>query len=125
MTHSSPYVITIGIIAIFFILDRVLKFLRREPRQSFFKLVSIIFIWIVVIMIIAFPVSVKKVLRMVGADTDLNTLVFIGFLFVILAFLRLLGIIEKLERDITHIVREEAIRDFRHSLQVRKKRYES
>jgi hypothetical protein len=101
------------LLAAFFIIDRFIKFIRREQTQSLVKFVGTVIIWLLVLVIAIFPTSTKAVLRVIGIGQRLDSLVFAGFVIVLASIFKLLNIIEKLERHITEIVRREALRELK------------
>ena len=105
--------IQIGLVALslFIISERILRFLRREISQSIFKLFSFLIIWILILLISLFPQLAYYLSRRFGFGETLGPLIFAAFIVVFLLIFRLLNIIEDIERKITRIVREQALKD--------------
>jgi len=89
------------IFSVYSIVDRIIRFIRKEQNQSVFKLVATIFIWGGISYIALFPIH------------NSNTLIFFGFIVVFFILFRLLSILEKNERLLTEIIRKEALKDLK------------
>ncbi len=111
ISDISIYQIILGTISIFFLVQRSLRFIRKERGQSLFKLLATIIIWGSIFIFSFFPNIAHTISRNLGLGENLNTLIFSGFVFVFLLIFKLLDQIEKLERNISEIVRKEALRE--------------
>lgn len=98
------------ILASAMIVDRFIRFFRREVGQTFFKLFSTLFIWGIILIISIFPDFAYFISGKLGMGKNLNTLIFFGFVVVFMLLFKILSLIEKLEKEITKIVREIAIK---------------
>jgi len=104
--------ILIGL-ALFFIVDRFVRFIKKETGQSFYKLFSTFLIWGAVLIISIFPDFAYFISSKLGMGKNLNTLIFFGFVVVFMILFKILSAIEKIEKEITKIVREIGIREKR------------
>lgn len=102
--------ILIGL-ALFMIIDRFVRFYRKELGQTFFKLFSTLFIWSVILIISLFPDFAYFVSEKLGMGKNLNTLIFFGFVVVFMILFKILSILEKIEKEISKIIREIAIKN--------------
>lgn len=90
--------------------DRFIRFLKREAGQTVFKLITAFFIWGAVLIISIFPDFAYYISGKLGMGKNLNTLIFFGFVVVFMILFKILSMIEKLEKEITKIVREIAMK---------------
>ena len=109
MFNISIYQIILGLVALAFIINGLLKFLKRAQGQTFFKLAVTIFIWGAVFAFALFPRASHTISEKIGLGENLNTLIFIGFVVIFLILFKMLNIIERAERNISEIVRKEAL----------------
>lgn len=107
------YQIGLVIFALYILIDRTVKFVKKETRQTLFKYLSTVILWIVLTVIAVFPRSSHYLSDKLGRGDNVNTLIYIGFIVVFAVIFKLLAIIERLERNITEIVRKEALREFK------------
>jgi len=104
-----PVVFTIlsfGVIA-----TRIVRFVRKEQGQTFFKLLLTIIVWGGISYISLFPAHIRYLSRQFGFGENLNTFIFFGFVAVFVVLFRLMAVVEKLEKQITEIVRKNALKD--------------
>lgn len=105
----SIFQILLALISIFFLASGILKFTKRMKSQTVFKLSLTIVIWGSILSFSLFPKEAQKISSSLGLGDNLNTLIFIGFVVIFIIIFKLLSIIEKLERNISEIVRKEAL----------------
>lgn len=107
----SIYRVILGAISIFFLIERSLFYIRKENRKSFLKLLATIIIWGSIFIFSFFPTVAHMISQKLGLGENLNTLIFSGFVFVFVIIFKILNKIEKLEFNISKIVREEALEE--------------
>ena len=110
------YRLFIAFLALYFIAVRLWKFIRKERSQSFFKLLTFLVVWTGVLIFSLFPNLALTLSIKLGLAENLNPLIFIGFIVTFVVIFKLLSIIEKIERNITEIVRKQALKDFEGNL---------
>lgn len=110
MIKVSVYQILISALSLFIMVDRTTKYLRKETRQSLLKFIVIFAIWAAILIIALFPPILKFVMGRLGLGEGLNGLIFFGFIIIFSLIYKLLNIIERIERNITEIVRKEALK---------------
>ena len=87
------------------------RFVKKEVSQSLFKTISTIAIWGIILTISLFPDFAYFVSRKLGMGSNLNTLIFFGFVIVFMIIFRILSIVEVLEKQITILTREIALKN--------------
>ena len=95
--------IILAIIASYFLLNRTMRFMRKERTQTGFKLITTCIVWGGVLFTSLFPTEVHNLSRRLGFGENLNTLIFFGFVVVFIVLFKLLSSIEKLEKSLTDI----------------------
>lgn len=105
----SIYQILLATIALIFLLGAVSKFLKKESGQTFFKVLLSTIVWGAIFVFSLLPQSVHTISERLGLGSNLNTLIFIGFVLIFIILFKLLGIIERIERNISELVRKEAL----------------
>lgn len=103
----------LSLIALFFLGNRIIRFLRKERTQTGFKLIMTLLVWGGILFTSLFPVAVHSLSRTLGFGDNLNTLIFFGFVMVFVILFKLLASIENMERNITQVVRKEALKDLK------------
>ncbi len=119
MLHLSIYQIIIVVISGVFTFDRAYKYINKEHGQSFFKFISTFIIWGTISIIILFPDIVYYLNKKLGTGESLNTLIFIGFILLFVIIYKLLNTIERIERNITEIIRSEALSEIKNKVKKR------
>ncbi len=87
----------------------VVKFARKERNQTLFKLVASVIIWGSIAVFSLFPEWARALSSRAGFGDNLNTLIFIGFTIVFVILFKLLSLVERLESNVSEIVRREAL----------------
>ena len=105
----STYQIGLALISLIIIVQRIIRFIRREHAQSIFKLFTVIFVWGGIGAIALFPSIAHFIRSTFGFGENFNTMIFIAFVILFVLFFKILSIIEKIENSITEIVRKEAL----------------
>ena len=103
----------LSLVALIFLGNRVIRFLRKERTQTGFKLILTLVVWGGILLTSLFPVTVHNLSRSLGFGDNLNTLIFFGFVIVFVILFKLLASIENMERNITEVVRKEALKDIK------------
>jgi hypothetical protein len=101
--------IILSAIAIGFLFNGIKKFINKERSQSFLKFSLTVIVWTGILFAAMFPNDVHIFTERLGLGQNLNTLIFIVFVLVFMIIYRLLATIEKIEQNISEIVRKEAL----------------
>lgn len=109
MTNLSIIQILLALLAFFMILQGLIRYIKREQRQTFFKVALSVFIWGAILIFTLFPVFSHIITRSLGFGENLNTLIFLGFIVIFMVITKIIRIIEKIEQNISEIVRKEAL----------------
>ena len=103
------YQIILATTASIFLVVGTMRFLKHQKSQTFFKLCLTYIIWGGIFAISIFPNISYTISKIFGLGQNLNTLIFIGFVTIFVIIFRLLHTIERLEKNISEIVRKEAL----------------
>lgn len=95
--------------AIYFIIKSIYQFIKKEAFFTPIKFLSSFFIWSGVLFFSVFPGSARIISQKISIGENLSMLIFIGFVIIFFILFKLLQSIEILEKNITEIVRYEAL----------------
>ncbi|HLC49406.1 MAG TPA: DUF2304 domain-containing protein [Candidatus Andersenbacteria bacterium] len=103
-------VIIVGIagLMIYFGLE---KFIRRKSNQSVLKLLVRIIVWGGMAAIALFPTVTNYLATFIGIEGNINAVVLVGFLLVFLIIFKILSVVERIEQDITRLIRKDALKN--------------
>ena len=110
MNITLPQVL-LALVASAGLVNGVVKYVAKERSQTLFKLVASVLVWGTIGVFSLFPERAHTVSRWAGFGENLNTLIFIGFIVVFVILFKLLAIIERLERNLSEMVRQKALED--------------
>jgi hypothetical protein len=99
----------LALLALSFFSNTFLKFIRGEKSQTVFKLLTSLVIWGGVFVFSVFPNFTHSISANLGFGENLNTLIFFGFIIIFLILTKIISIIERIEKNISEIVRKEAL----------------
>ncbi len=107
----SIFQIALAVIALYFMTAGTAKFLKQEKSQTLFKFLVTIAVWGSIFVFSIVPSASHSLSRSLGLGDNLNTLIFIGFVILFMIVFKLLSVIERLERNISEIVRKKALEE--------------
>ena len=105
---SVPQVLLAGVAAACLV-NGVAKYVRKERRQTALKLVASVTVWGAIAVFALFPAWAREASSRAGFGGTLDGIIFIAFIVVFAILFKLLAIIERLERNISEIVRAKAL----------------
>jgi len=120
MNNITIYQVIVAAVAFGIIVNRSVRFARREKAQSIFKYLTVVFVWGMIGSIALFPSIAHWIRRQFGFGQNFNTMIFIAFVILFVLFFRVLAIIEKIESQITEIVRKEALKNIERARSIKK-----
>lgn len=105
------YQIAVILVAGLMIYDGVSNFVKGKSGQTFFKVFSRIAIWGGMALIALFPKFTIVLARIIGLEGNINAVILTGFILIFLIIFKMLSTIEKLEQQISEIVRKESLKE--------------
>lgn len=109
MKLVSLFQLAMAAISFGFLANAWFKFLRREQRQTVFKLLANNLVWLGILLFSLFPQATHVLSEKLGFGDSLNTFIFIGFVLVFMILFKIINMIERVERNISEIVRNETL----------------
>ncbi len=107
------YQIAVAAISAFMIYAGTVKYIKKGIHQSFLKLSVRIIVWGGMAAVALFPKFTNVLAHFIGLEGNINAIILIGFLLVFLMIFKILSVVERIEQEITHIVRKEALRQIK------------
>ena len=105
------YQLVIAILALAMIYQGFIRYIRREASQTLLKFLVRLVIWGGMVTVILFPDITNWFAKIIGLQGNVNAVVLTGFLFVFLIIFKLLSSIERLEKQISVLTRQDALED--------------
>jgi hypothetical protein len=87
----------------------VAKYFKKESGQTLYKLSIRIIVWGGMALVATFPRITNSIAEIIGIEGNINAVILIGFLLVFLMIFKLLSAIERLENDISLLVRKDSL----------------
>lgn len=103
------YQLIVAVLAITMICQGLLRYIRREASQTLLKFLVRLVIWGGMIVVTLFPDVTNWFAKVIGLQGNINAVILTGFLFVFLIMFKLLSSIEKLEKQISVLTRQDAL----------------
>jgi hypothetical protein len=104
-----PYQLAIALLSIVMLADGFYRFARGGFAQSWLKLLVRLVTWGGLAVIALFPGVSYALANAIGIEGNLNAVILIGFLLVFLMIFKMLAVVERLEQQITRLVRRDAL----------------
>jgi len=107
------YQIVLIVISFSFLFFAFKGFIEKEKGYSFFIFLTSLIIWSPIFILSVFPNLAQIITKKLGMGENLNTLIFIGFIFVFLILFKLINKIQELEKNITELVRKDSLNNWK------------
>ena len=104
------YQIAISIISAIMIYKGIASYIKGETGQTFLKVSVRVIVWGGMALIAVFPEFTRIVAKIIGIEGNINAVILTGFLLIFLMIFKLLSAIEKLEQQMTEVVRKESLK---------------
>src|SRR6266567_4195421 len=95
--------IIMAAISVGFLATSWIKFIRREQRQTIFKLLANNLVWFGILVFSLVPQATHNISQKLGFGESLNTFIFSGFVIVFMIIFKIINMIERTERNISEI----------------------
>ncbi len=103
-------VLLISLVMIYFGLE---KYFQRQATQTFFKLLVRIIVWGGMSLVALFPRLTDQIASFIGIVENVNAVIMLGFLLVFLLIFKILSVVERLEQQISTLIRQDALNNFK------------
>ncbi|NTW90024.1 MAG: DUF2304 domain-containing protein [Candidatus Moranbacteria bacterium] len=105
----SIYRLILGIVSVGFLVEQLYRIIRRNDHTSFPRQLGIVLVWAGILLFSFFPDTARIISLRLGLGQNLNTLIFSGFVIVFLILFKLIDKIERIDRNLTELIRKEAL----------------
>lgn len=109
LSSLQLYQVIILILAGFMLYQGISNFFKGKDHQTILKLCVRVVVWGGMIVIVLFPDFSNVLADIIGIEGNINAVILTGFILVFLMIFKLLSAIERLEQQISLLVREHAL----------------
>lgn len=103
------YQLVVAILATTMICQGFIRYIRKEASQTLLKFLVRLVIWGGMIIVTLFPNVTNWFAKVIGLQGNINAVILTGFLFVFLIIFKLLSSIERLEKQVSILTRQDAL----------------
>lgn len=103
------YQIVVVIVAGTMLYQGFAAYWKHQTGQTGLKLLVRVAVWGGMILVALFPQATTVMARVVGLEGNINAVIMTGFVLGFLMIFKLLSAIERIEQNITRLVREDAL----------------
>lgn len=103
------YQIIVSLISATMIYQGISNYIKGTNRQTLVKLSARIVVWGGMTLITMYPDLSNIIAAEIGIEGNINAVILVGFLLVFLLIFKLLSAIEKLEQELSIIIRADAL----------------
>lgn len=105
------YQIIVAAISAIMIFQGINNYIKGKKGQTLYKVLIRLAVWGGMALIAIFPSFTNVLAKLVGLQGNINAVILSGFLLIFLMIFKLLSAIERLEQDISAVVRNSALED--------------
>lgn len=109
------YQIIVIAVAAIMIFQGTKNFLRGKSGQTLYKLSIRIVVWGGMALIAVFPDFSNTLAEIIGLQGNINAVILTGFILIFLMIFKLLSAIERLEQQMTEVVRKETLEEIKNN----------
>lgn len=107
------YQILVALVSAFMLFEGAKNFLRGKKNQTFLKLFVRLVVWGGMAAVALFPGVTFTLAKIIGIEGNINAVILTGFILVFLIIFKLLSAIERLEQNLSELVRKESLKELR------------
>lgn len=112
--HLQLYQIITILLSGIMIFKSLRRFAKREKSYTIVKLGINLIVWGGLTIVMLYPdETTTQAANLLGIEGTLNALILIGFITLLLMIFKLLSAVEKIEKEVTLITRQEALREIK------------
>lgn len=105
------YQVLVIVISALMLFQGFQKFKDGGINQTVLKLLIRVFVWGGIMLVAIFPNFSNVLAKIIGLEGNINAVILIGFILIFLFIFKLVSLIEKLEGQITEIIRRDSIKE--------------
>ncbi len=113
LSRIPLYQIVVIIVAGTMLYQGFAAYWKHQTGQTGLKLLIRVLVWGGMILVAVFPGVTTVMARVIGLEGNINAVIMTGFVLGFLMIFKLLSAIERLEQNITKLVREDALHDLK------------
>jgi len=99
------------------IFQGIRNYIRGKSGHTIYKLSIRLIVWGGMIFIAIFPEIINLLGKTLGIIDNMNAIILTGFLFVFIMIFKLLSAIERLEQNISELVRNDSLKEIKRNIQ--------
>jgi hypothetical protein len=85
------------------------EYCKREAGQTFLKLIVRVIVWGGMALVAIYPNVTITFAKLLGIEGNINAVILTAFLLVFLIIFKLMSAIEKIEQNVSELIRREAL----------------
>lgn len=105
------YQIAVALISAFMLFQGISRYVKGQGNQTLLKLATRIIVWGGMAFVALFPTVTNTLARVIGMEGNINAVILTGFILVFLIIFKLLSAIERLEQNMSEIVRKDSLKN--------------